>query len=691
QHGGPTSTASGSMNNGFGPPSLSHGPPTNAQPMTYQDLDPSHQQQPQQMPPPPYNMHPMNPSQSQPPPQMMQQPGPPQGSIPNGPGNPNLNPQQNAGIQSQMMLRPPIPMSHIPQPPLLEYRILEMNKRMYSFNHQQYQVAPELHPQWWEAFGQEFFDDDSRLNIITYETPDNPKKYTVSKKLIGKFFRTMFENGVRELQFLPRAPTDERMSQWGASVSKKLIGKFFRTMFENGVRELQFLPRAPSDERMSQWGACSLDCENVVMFTRIHKPVNAHVVTEARMFLEFAPYDEAYGYRIKQFTLELKNSQEYILRQPQDMEHQERIKYNITKCGIPIKAINFLKLCIIMEPMQLIVNYCKQNPMTTPRDALKHILFREHSSRKNVNPPPPMPQNIQPMQPPPPQNMMPPQPPPEEVAKKTRKRTRKNNNTAGGPNTTTPAKQRKGNSRASPSQSSNSFPINQNYNVQQYQEVLVVGEPSLMGADFGEEDERSISRIENTQYDGSMMNHGGPGSGMPQSAMNTPMSVGMPTNGSTPNYSRQNSFNRGIEYNVQQYQEVLVVGEPSLMGADFGEEDERSISRIENTQYDGSMMNHGGPGSGMPQSAMNTPMSVGMPTNGSTPNYSRQNSFNRGIEVQKMPPPQAAPLAHTSSSSQLGMLPPPYEMSMMNNAWKNNMPNSNNMNPSMMAQTICEQ
>jgi hypothetical protein len=494
QHGGPTSTASGSMNNGFGPPSLSHGPPTNAQPMPYQDLDPSHQQQPQQMPPPPYNMHPMNPSQSQPPPQMMQQPGPPQGSIPNGPGNPNLNPQQNAGIQSQMMLRPPIPMSHIPQPPLLEYRILEMNKRMYSFNHQQYQVAPELHPQWWEAFGQEFFDDDSRLNIITYETPDNPKKYTVSKKLIGKFFRTMFENG---------------------------------------VRELQFLPRAPSDERMSQWGACSLDCENVVMFTRIHKPVNAHVVTEARMFLEFAPYDEAYGYRIKQFTLELKNSQEYILRQPQDMEHQERIKYNITKCGIPIKAINFLKLCIIMEPMQHIVNYCKQNPMTTPRDALKHILFQAHSSRKNANPPPPMPQNIQPMQPPPPQNMMPPQPPPEEVAKKTRKRTRKNNNTAGGPNTTTPAKQRKGNSRASPSQSSNSFPINQNYNVQQYQEVLVVGEPSLMGADFGEEDERSISRIENTQYDGSMMNHGGPGSGMPQSAMNTPMSVGMPTNGSS--------------------------------------------------------------------------------------------------------------------------------------------------------------
>ena len=33
--------------------------------------------------------------------------------------------------------RPPIPMAHFPQPPLLEYRIMEMNKRMYSFYHPQ--------------------------------------------------------------------------------------------------------------------------------------------------------------------------------------------------------------------------------------------------------------------------------------------------------------------------------------------------------------------------------------------------------------------------------------------------------------------------------------------------------------------------------------------------------------------------
>lgn len=30
----------------------------------------------------------------------------------------------------------------------------------------------------------------------------------------------------------------------------------------------------------------------------------------------------------------------------------------------------------------------------------------------------------------------------------------------------------------------------------------------------------------------------------------------------------------------------MVVGEPSLMGGDFGDEDERIITRLENTQYD---------------------------------------------------------------------------------------------------------
>lgn len=85
-----------------------------------------------------------------------------------------------------------------------------------------------------------------------------------------------------------------------------------------------------------------------------------------------------------------------------------------------------------------------------------------------------MPPNVQQMPQVPQQNMMPQQQqqqsqqqPIEDTTKVKRKRQRKtNNNTAGGVggpnNTATPAKQRKGNSRASPSQSANNFPINQN-------------------------------------------------------------------------------------------------------------------------------------------------------------------------------------------------------------------------------------
>lgn len=50
----------------------------------------------------------------------------------------------------------------------------------------------------------------------------------------------------------------------------------------------------------------------------------------------------------------------------------------------------------------------------------------------------------------------------------------------------------------------------------------------------------------------------------------------------------------------------MVVGEPSLMGGEFGDEDERLITRLENTQYDPSVslddpsgLGGGGMGGGM--------------------------------------------------------------------------------------------
>ena len=86
----------------------------------------------------------------------------------------------------------------------------------------------------------------------------------------------------------------------------------------------------------------------------------------------------------------------------------------------------------------------------------------------------------------------------------------------------------------------------------------------------------------------------------------------------------------------------MVVGEPSLMGGEFGEEDERLISRLENAQYDPAAAaaqaaathsanpvgQSGPPGGGLGGPPMNTgglppgPPHMGGPPQGVDPNFS---------------------------------------------------------------------
>lgn len=47
-----------------------------------------------------------------------------------------------------------------------------------------------------------------------------------------------------------------------------------------------------------------------------------------------------------------------------------------------------------------------------------------------------------------------------------------------------------------------------------------------------------------------------------------------------------NPYLKNILIKLLRFQDVMVVGEPSLMGGEFGDEDERLITRLENTQYD---------------------------------------------------------------------------------------------------------
>ena len=89
-------------------------------------------------------------------------------------------------------------------------------------------------------------------------------------------------------------------------------------------------------------------------------------------------------------------------------------------------------------------------------------------------------------------------------------------------------------------------------------------------------------------------------------------------------------------------QDVMIVGEPSLMGGDFGEEDERLITRLENSQYDPVGHPGSGPGPGelgdpapgyhapAPPS-WNTPTSQGPPPPSSAPPQTE-------LDIKRSPP-----------------------------------------------------
>ena len=60
-------------------------------------------------------------------------------------------------------------------------------------------------------------------------------------------------------------------------------------------------------------------------------------------------------------------------------------------------------------------------------------------------------------------------------------------------------------------------------------------------------------------------------------------------------------------------QDVMVVGEPSLMGGEFGDEDERLITRLENTQYDPAVSMDDPSGGGGPPSVPPSQFNSGPP------------------------------------------------------------------------------
>ena len=124
-----------------------------------------------------------------------------------------------------------------------DYKIFEMNKRLQ-------QRTDDSDNLWWDAFANEFFEDEAQLTL-TFCLEDGPKRYSKN------FFYFLFRSQETETLF--------------AAVGRTLIPRFFRSIFEGGVTDLHWELRH-AKESFHQ-AVVSLDCDQATMVTQHGKPM----------------------------------------------------------------------------------------------------------------------------------------------------------------------------------------------------------------------------------------------------------------------------------------------------------------------------------------------------------------------------------------------------------------------------------
>ncbi|KAF0027450.1 hypothetical protein F2P81_020191 [Scophthalmus maximus] len=122
---------------------------------------------------------------------------------------------------------------------------------------------------WWDAFTTEFFEDDAMLTI-TFCLEDGPKRYTIGRTLIPRYFRSIFEGGATELFYVLKHPKES-----------------FHSNF------------------------VSLDCDQCTMVTQNGKPMFTQVCVEGRLYLEFM-FDDMM--RIKTWHFSIRQHREVLPR-----------------------------------------------------------------------------------------------------------------------------------------------------------------------------------------------------------------------------------------------------------------------------------------------------------------------------------------------------------------------------------------
>ncbi|XP_057165744.1 LIM domain-binding protein 2 isoform X1 [Ursus arctos] len=228
---------------------------------------------------------------------------------------------------------------HTPYMVQPEYRIYEMNKRLQS-------RTEDSDNLWWDAFATEFFEDDATLTL-SFCLEDGPKRYTIGRTLIPRYFSTVFEGGVTDLYY---------------------ILKHSKESYHNS--------------------SITVDCDQCAMVTQHGKPMFTKVCTEGRLIVEFT-FDDLM--RIKTWHFTIRQYRELVPRSilamhAQDPQVLDQLSKNITRMGLTNFTLNYLRLCVILEPMQELMSRHKTYNLS-PRDCLKTCLFQKW--QRMVAPPEP--------------------------------------------------------------------------------------------------------------------------------------------------------------------------------------------------------------------------------------------------------------------------------------------------------------
>ena len=216
------------------PPPSSLGPHQNGPPMTMGPYNPGGAPMPpHMMHHPPHPMHPGGP------------PGPPGPPPPNhmqGPPGP-MGPHGGPGGPMFRRHGPPPPSFYDMRQP--EFRIYEMNRRLQ-------QRGDESDNLWWDAFANEFFEDDATLTI-TFCLEDGPKRYSEYCSLQSHIFIFCL---IILLIF--------------TAIGRTLIPRYFRSIFEGGVTDMQIVMKFPKESLHSP--TVTLDSEQTTIHTQHGKP-----------------------------------------------------------------------------------------------------------------------------------------------------------------------------------------------------------------------------------------------------------------------------------------------------------------------------------------------------------------------------------------------------------------------------------